>query len=126
MTIGHLIECLLGKVSSLLGDEGDATPFMDDLTAERISKYLSDMGYQKHGNECLYNGHTGQPLESLIFLGPTFYQRLKHLVDDKIHARARGPVTMLTRQPMEGRARAGGLRMGVIFVLDLTVKIFAL
>jgi DNA-directed RNA polymerase II subunit RPB2 len=85
---------------------------MDDLTVEGISKKLSEMGYQKHGNECLYNGHTGKPLESLIFLGPTFYQRLKHLVDDKIHARARGPVAMLTRQPLEGRARGGGGRMG--------------
>jgi DNA-directed RNA polymerase II subunit RPB2 len=112
MTVGHLVECLLGKVSSLLGDEGDATPFMDDISVEGISKILRDLGYQKHGNECLYNGHTGRPLDSLIFLGPTFYQRLKHLVDDKIHARARGPVTMLTRQPMEGRARDGGLRMG--------------
>jgi DNA-directed RNA polymerase II subunit RPB2 len=112
MTIGHLVECLLSKVSSLHGDEGDATPFMDDITVEKISNALSELGYQKHGNECLYNGHTGRPLESLIFLGPTFYQRLKHLVDDKIHARARGQVTMLTRQPMEGRARGGGLRMG--------------
>eukprot|EP01038_Epipyxis_sp_PR26KG_P008520 gene8520-11517_t len=112
MTVGHLVECLMGKVSSLLGDEGDATPFMEDLTVESISKCLSDQGYQKHGNECMYNGHTGRPLESLIFFGPTFYQRLKHLVDDKIHARARGPVTMLTRQPLEGRARSGGLRMG--------------
>ena len=112
MTVGHLVECLLGKVSSLLGDEGDATPFMDDISVEGISKILRDLGYQKHGNECLYNGHTGRPFDSLIFLGPTFYQRLKHLVDDKIHARARGPVTMLTRQPMEGRARDGGLRMG--------------
>lgn len=112
MTIGHLVECLMGKVSSLLGEEGDATPFMDNLTVEHISKELHDLGYQRHGNECMYNGHTGRPLESLIFLGPTFYQRLKHLVEDKIHARARGPVTMLTRQPMEGRAREGGLRMG--------------
>lgn len=112
MTVGHLVETLLGKVSSLLGDEGDATPFMDDVTVEKISTFLTELGYQKHGNECMYNGHTGKPLESLIFLGPTFYQRLKHLVDDKIHARSRGPVTMLTRQPMEGRGRAGGLRMG--------------
>jgi DNA-directed RNA polymerase II subunit RPB2 len=112
MTIGHLVECLLSKVSSLHGDEGDATPFMDDITVEKISHALAELGYQKHGNECLYNGHTGRPIESLIFIGPTFYQRLKHLVDDKIHARARGQVTMLTRQPMEGRARGGGLRMG--------------
>lgn len=116
MTIGHLVECLLGKVGSLLGQEGDATPFIDTVAVEdrvsNISAYLTKLGYQKHGNECLYNGHTGRPFESLIFIGPTFYQRLKHLVDDKIHARARGPVTMLTRQPMEGRAREGGLRMG--------------
>jgi DNA-directed RNA polymerase II subunit RPB2 len=112
MTIGHLVECLIGKVGSLLGEEGDATPFIDDLSVEHISSILHRCGYQKHGNECMYNGHTGRPLESLIFLGPTFYQRLKHLVDDKIHGRARGPVTMLTRQPMEGRARDGGLRMG--------------
>jgi DNA-directed RNA polymerase II subunit RPB2 len=112
MTIGHLVECLLGKVSTLLGDEGDATPFMDDLTVEKISNLLTRLGYQKHGNECMYNGHTGKPFDSLIFLGPTFYQRLKHLVDDKIHARARGPVTMLTHQPLEGRSRGGGGRMG--------------
>lgn len=112
MTIGHLVECLMGKVSSLLGDEGDATPFMDNLSVESISRYLTELGYQKHGNECMYNGHTGRPLTSLIFLGPTFYQRLKHLVDDKINARARGPVAMLTRQPLEGRARGGGGRMG--------------
>jgi DNA-directed RNA polymerase II subunit RPB2 len=74
MTIGHLVECLLGKVSSLLGVEGDATPFMDDISVENISKWLRSQGYQKHGNECMYNGHTGRPLESLIFLGPTFYQ----------------------------------------------------
>jgi DNA-directed RNA polymerase II subunit RPB2 len=61
-------------VSSLLGNEGDATPFMDNLTVESISQRLKQLGYQKHGNECLYNGHTGRPLESLIFFGPTFYQ----------------------------------------------------
>lgn len=112
MTVGHLVECLISKVSSFLADEGDATPFVDDFSVEEVSKELHKLGYQRHGNECLYNGHTGKPLDSMIFIGPTFYQRLKHLVDDKIHARARGPVTMLTRQPMEGRAREGGLRMG--------------
>jgi len=63
---------------------------------------------------CLFNsiGFTGKELESLIFIGPTFYQRLKHLVADKIHGRAKGKVTMLTRQPLEGRSRHGGLRMG--------------
>lgn len=67
---------------------------------------------QRHGNETLQSGMTGKQLTARIFIGPTFYQRLKHLVDDKIHSRARGPVAMLTRQPLEGRARDGGLRMG--------------
>mmetsp|Transcript_40541 Transcript_40541/g.53359 ORF Transcript_40541/g.53359 Transcript_40541/m.53359 type:complete len:1186 (+) Transcript_40541:199-3756(+) len=111
MTIGHLVECLLGKVTSQTGTEGDATPFTD-VTVENVSDTLHKLGYQRHGNETMYSGHTGRMLRSKIFLGPTFYQRLKHLVDDKIHARSRGPVAMLTRQPMEGRAKDGGLRMG--------------
>ena len=111
MTIGHLVECLLSKVSALTGDEGDATPFTS-VTVDEISKLLMNFGYQKRGFETMFNGHTGRKLESSIFLGPTYYQRLKHMVDDKIHARARGPVALLTRQPMEGRARDGGLRFG--------------
>lgn len=111
MTIGQLIECLLGKVSSLKGTEGDATPFTK-VTVEDIGKKLLEAGYQPHGWELMHNGHTGRPLEAQIFLGPTYYQRLKHMVDDKIHSRANGPVTMLTRQPLEGRARGGGLRFG--------------
>lgn len=71
---------------------------------------LHEIGYQRHGNETLYNGQTGRRLPAKIFFGPTYYQRLKHMVDDKIHSRARGPVTMLTRQPLEGRSREGGLR----------------
>mmetsp|Transcript_21357 Transcript_21357/g.45851 ORF Transcript_21357/g.45851 Transcript_21357/m.45851 type:complete len:1170 (-) Transcript_21357:261-3770(-) len=111
MTIGHLVECLLSKVSSLTGDEGDATPFTS-VNVDEISKLLQSCQYQKRGFEMMYNGHTGRRLEAAVFLGPTYYQRLKHMVDDKIHSRARGPVTLLTRQPMEGRARDGGLRFG--------------
>jgi len=111
MTIGHLVECLLSKVSALSGDEGDATPFTS-VTVDEISRLLKNFGYQKRGFEVMYNGHTGRRLEASIFLGPTYYQRLKHMVDDKIHSRSRGPVTLLTRQPMEGRARDGGLRFG--------------
>jgi len=111
MTIGQLIECLMGKVSATTGEEGDATPFTD-TTVESISNLLHNCGYQCRGNEVMYNGHTGRKLEAQIFLGPTYYQRLKHMVDDKIHSRARGPVQILTRQPVEGRSRDGGLRFG--------------
>ncbi|KAJ2712282.1 DNA-dependent RNA polymerase II, partial [Coemansia spiralis] len=111
MTIGHLVECLLSKLSTLMGSEGDATPFTD-VTVEAISRELHDRGYQPRGLEIMYNGHTGRKLAAQVFLGPTYYQRLKHMVDDKIHSRARGPLQILTRQPVEGRARDGGLRFG--------------
>ncbi|GLH06502.1 LOW QUALITY PROTEIN: DNA-directed RNA polymerase subunit beta [Gryllus bimaculatus] len=112
MTIGHLIECLQGKVSSNKGEIGDATPFNDAVNVQKISTLLQEYGYQLRGNEVMYNGHTGRKINAQIFLGPTYYQRLKHMVDDKIHSRARGPVQILVRQPMEGRARDGGLRFG--------------
>jgi DNA-directed RNA polymerase II subunit RPB2 len=111
MTIGHLIECLLGKLAALTGEEGDATPFTD-LTVDAISQALRKNGFQHRGYEVLYNGLTGRKLQAQIFFGPTYYQRLRHMVDDKIHARARGPVQILTRQPVEGRSRDGGLRFG--------------
>ncbi|KAJ2720946.1 DNA-dependent RNA polymerase II [Coemansia sp. Benny D115] len=111
MTIGHLVECLLSKLSTLMGSEGDATPFTD-VTVEAISDELLNRGYQPRGFEVMYNGHTGKKLAAQVFLGPTYYQRLKHMVDDKIHSRARGPLQILTRQPVEGRARDGGLRFG--------------
>nr|QIS77003.1 DNA-directed RNA polymerase II subunit [Myrmecopterula moniliformis] len=111
MTIGHLVECLLSKVATLIGNEGDATPFTD-LTVESVSQVLRSKGYQSRGLEVMYHGHTGRKLQAQIYLGPTYYQRLKHMVDDKIHSRARGPVQILTRQPVEGRSRDGGLRFG--------------
>ena len=111
MTIAHLIECQLSKVATLRGDEGDATPFTK-VTVTNVSNILRSMGYQSRGFEVMYNGHTGRKLVAQIFLGPTYYQRLRHMVDDKIHSRARGPTQILTRQPVEGRARDGGLRFG--------------
>lgn len=113
MTIGHLLECLLSKVSSLSASEEDrdGTAF-SKISIEKITLKLESFGFQKHGWEQMTNGCTGEKLETPIFIGPTYYQRLKHMVDDKIHSRARGPVQILTRQPVEGRARDGGLRFG--------------
>ncbi|SCV70667.1 BQ2448_3429 [Microbotryum intermedium] len=111
MTIGHLVECLLSKVSTISGNEGDATPF-SEVTVEAISTLLKEMGYHSRGLEVMYNGHTGRKLQAQVYLGPTYYQRLKHMVNDKIHSRARGPLQILTRQPVEGRSRDGGLRFG--------------
>ena len=111
MTIGQLIECLQGKLSTLNGIRGDATPF-DEMSVESISTKLEALGYDGMGNERMYNGMTGEMLDAHIFIGPTYYQRLKHCVFDKIHSRSRGPVQILTRQPVEGRSRDGGLRFG--------------
>ncbi|KAI1721576.1 RNA polymerase rpb2, domain 6 domain-containing protein [Ditylenchus destructor] len=112
MTIGHLIECLQGKLSANKGEIGDATPFNDTVNVQKISNLLQDYGYHLRGNEIMYNGHTGRKLTTQVFIGPTYYQRLKHMVADKIHSRARGPLQMMNRQPSEGRARDGGLRFG--------------
>ena len=111
MTIGHLIECLSSKVSCFEGEEGDATPF-EKFSVYEVAENLRKLGYQKYGNEALYNGWNGKIMDTRIFFGPTYYQRLKHMVDDKIHSRSRGPMQILTRQPTEGRSRHGGLRFG--------------
>ena len=101
MTIAHLIECLLSKVGALRGCEGDATPFTD-VTVQDISDLLRNHGYQSRGYEVMYNGHTGKKLRAQIFLGPTYYQRLRHMVDDKMHARARGPPSDLDETARRG------------------------
>ena len=80
--------------------------------APELADELHACGFERYGNERLYNGMTGEPLEALVFVGPVYYQRLKHMVGDKVHARAKGPVQILSRQPVEGRSRDGGLRFG--------------
>ncbi len=111
MTIGQLKETLLGKVLLELGLFGDGTSF-GEFHIDDICKELSQVGYESNGNEILYNGLTGEQMETSIFLGPVFYQRLKHMVNDKQHSRSIGPMVNLTRQPAEGRSRDGGLRFG--------------
>jgi intein/homing endonuclease len=111
MTIGQLKETLLGKVLVQLGLFGDGTSF-GELDVDTISKKLLELGYEAHGNELMYNGLTGEQIECNVFMGPVFYQRLKHMVNDKAHSRAIGPMVNLTRQPAEGRSRDGGLRFG--------------
>jgi DNA-directed RNA polymerase beta subunit len=111
MTIGQLKETLLGKVLIELGLFGDGTSFGEQNVGD-ISKQLLELGYEARGNELMYNGLTGEQLEADIFMGPVFYQRLKHMVNDKQHSRSNGPMVNLTRQPAEGRSRDGGLRFG--------------
>jgi len=111
MTIGQLKETLLGKVLVELGLFGDGTSF-GELDVATISNKLLELGYEAHGNELMYNGLTGQQIECSVFIGPVFYQRLKHMVNDKQHSRSIGPMVNLTRQPAEGRSRDGGLRFG--------------
>lgn len=112
MTIAQLMETLLGKICAELGCLGDGTPF-NDVTLENIEHILRDvLGLEPHGNEILYNGFTGRQMETSIYMGPCYYQRLRHCSADKLHSRSSGPLVMLTRQPAEGRAREGGLRFG--------------
>jgi len=113
MTINQLIESVMGKSCTINGKYGDATPFTKESKniAEEACKTLGMLGYESTGKEMLMNGMTGENM-GMFFIGPVYYQRLKHLVSDKMHARATGPVTTLTRQPLEGRSRDGGQRFG--------------
>ena len=112
MTIAQLIECIIGKVGSMQGYTIDSSPFTR-ISADSIADILQEKcDYERYGNEVLYNGRTGEQLDAQIFIGPTYYHRLKHMVRDKMHSRATGPYQLLTRQPAEGRARDGGLRIG--------------
>jgi hypothetical protein len=125
MTISQILETVLGKACCMEGTFGDATPFSSNSTniAEQICERLKYHGFQRQGWETMYNGMTGEPLEAQIFMGPVFYQRLKHMVSDKMHSRSQGHVTSLTRQPLEGRSRSGGLRFGEIDLVSVVSKI---
>lgn len=118
MTINQLIETALGKECAVFGNFADCTPFTEnsvnaaDKLVDRLSENITKYGFQSQGWETMCNGMTGEMMKSRIFMGPTYYQRLKHMVADKMHARAQGHVTMLTRQPTEGRSKDGGLRFG--------------
>jgi DNA-directed RNA polymerase II subunit RPB2 len=111
MTIGHVFECVASKLAALLGIRVDATAFSHDPVSE-VCSMLKKAGYSEDGKEVMYHPHTGKRLKGRVFIGPTFYQRLKHMVEDKIHARAKGKIVGLTRQPVDGRANGGGLRWG--------------
>ena len=113
MTIGQLVETLLGKVGVTYGGFGDCTAFANKgPNTDVYGALLVHAGYHSSGNQILYNGMTGDQIFSEIYIGPTYYMRLKHMVKDKINYRARGPNTMLTRQSVQGRANDGGLRIG--------------
>jgi len=112
MTIAQLMETLLGRLGCDVGCLGDATPFNKHMTAAGLADALLERGIEPYSNEVMYCGYTGKQMPTAIFMGPCFYQRLKHMVADKVHSRGSGPLVMLTRQPAEGRARDGGLRFG--------------
>ena len=111
MTVGKMIELVSGKAGVLNGTLEYGTCFGGSKLSE-MSQILIDQGFNYSGKDMLYSGITGECLQAYIFFGPIYYQKLKHMVLDKMHARARGPRAVLTRQPTEGRSRDGGLRLG--------------
>jgi DNA-directed RNA polymerase II subunit RPB2 len=114
MTIGQLVECISAKAVALEGGFADCTAFTNN-SKENIGKFgelLTTLGYHSSGNQVMYNGMTGEQIDSQVFVGPTYYMRLKHMVKDKVNFRTTGPRTALTRQTVGGRANDGGLRIG--------------
>ncbi|MFB6203295.1 MAG: DNA-directed RNA polymerase subunit B [Candidatus Nanohaloarchaea archaeon] len=111
MTVSQIIELLAGKVGALRGEPVDGTAYHGE-DKDDLRDQLEDLGFQSSGKETMYNGLTGEEMDADILVGPGYYLKLSHMVGDKVHARARGPVTLLTKQPTEGRSQEGGLRLG--------------
>ncbi len=112
MTVGQFLEAASNKLGIKLGSFIDATPFTQTNRVGVLRKALLDHGFEPYSSEVLYNGYTGEMMEADVFMGPIYYQRLKHMVEDKINYRDTGPKTMLTHQPTQGRSDEGGLRIG--------------
>ena len=111
MTISHMLEALGGKVGALTGEYIDATAF-DSINDKELRKMLEGLGFRDDGTEIMYNGMTGEQFKARIYVGNMYYLKLKHMVANKLHSRASGRIQLLTRQPIEGRAAGGGLRVG--------------
>lgn len=111
MTIGQLLEMISSKLGAYNGEKIDASAF-NHKNENEIRKALKELGFRDDGKQVLYDGRTGKMFEALIFTGLCYYFKLDHMVTDKIHARSRGPITLLTKQPTQGRAKLGGLRLG--------------
>ena len=111
MTVGMMMESITGKAAAIRGKKVDASAFVGEKM-EDVKDVMEDAGFKYSGKEIMYDGRTGKQFPVEVFLGVVYYQKLHHMVADKIHARARGQVQMLTKQPTEGRARGGGLRFG--------------
>jgi DNA-directed RNA polymerase subunit B' len=111
MTVAHMLELLSGKIGCLGGRYIDATMFESEKE-DALRKELLTFGFREDGCETMYNGITGEQYTVQIFIGNMYYLKLRHMVANKIHSRARGPIQLLTRQPTEGRAKEGGLRLG--------------
>ncbi|MBI4895363.1 MAG: DNA-directed RNA polymerase subunit B [Candidatus Aenigmarchaeota archaeon] len=112
MTIGQMLEIITGKLGANIGSKMDGSPFITTNTEDKVRKALIENGYRDDGKETLYDGVTGRMLTGKILVGPCYFQKLHHMVANKIHSRARGPVTLLTKQPTAGRSKQGGLRLG--------------
>ncbi|MBI5332561.1 MAG: DNA-directed RNA polymerase subunit B'' [Candidatus Aenigmarchaeota archaeon] len=112
MTIGQMLEIITGKLGAILGSKMDGSAFVTMNTEEKVRKALAENGFRDDGKETLYDGVTGRALTGKILIGPCYFQKLHHMVANKIHSRARGPVTLLTKQPTAGRSKQGGLRLG--------------